>query len=123
MGQQGAVHEATRWLMLHGYTLLLAAVLAEQLGAPLPAAPFLLAMGALAGSGHFSLVTALALSTLAAVAADQVWFQIGRRRGESILGLLCRLSMEPDTCVRWTGNVYSRYGMGGLVAAKFVPPP
>ena len=121
MGQQGAVHEATRWLMLHGYTLLLAAVLAEQLGAPLPAAPFLLAMGALAGSGHFSLVTALALSTLAAVAADQVWFQIGRRRGESILGLLCRLSMEPDTCVRLTHQAFDRYGQASLVFCKFIP--
>ena len=82
----------------------------QQLGAPLPAAPFLLAMGALAGLGHFNPVTALALSTVAAVAADLVWFQLGQRRGESVLGLLCRLSLEPDTCVRLTHQAFDRYG-------------
>lgn len=121
MGQQGAVHEATQWLMLHGYALLAAVVLAEQLGAPLPAAPFLLAMGALAGLGHFNPVTALALSTVAAVAADLVWFQLGQRRGESVLGLLCRLSLEPDTCVRLTHQAFDRYGQASLIFCKFIP--
>jgi membrane protein DedA with SNARE-associated domain/rhodanese-related sulfurtransferase len=121
MGQQGAVHVAAQWLMLHGHALLAAAVLAEQLGAPLPAAPFLLAMGALAGLGHFSLVTALALSTVAALAADLVWFRLGQSRGESVLGLLCRLSLEPDTCVRLTHQAFDRYGQASLVFCKFVP--
>ncbi|MGO9241801.1 MAG: VTT domain-containing protein [Bryobacteraceae bacterium] len=121
MGQQGAVHEAAQWLMLHGYALLTAVVLAEQLGAPLPAAPFLLAMGALAGLGHFSPVTALALSTVAALAADLVWFQLGQRRGESVLGLLCRMSLEPDTCVRLTHRAFDRYGQASLVFCKFIP--
>jgi membrane protein DedA with SNARE-associated domain len=121
MAQQGAVHEATRWLLQHGYLLLLSAVAAEQLGMPVPAAPLLLAMGALAGSGHFNLVAALALSSLAALAADLVWFQLGRRRGESILGLLCRLSLEPDSCVRLTHQAFDRYGPASLLFCKFVP--
>lgn len=72
MAQQGAVHEATRWLLQHGYLLLLSAVAAEQLGVPTPAAPLLLAMGALAGLGHFNLLTAVTLSTVAALSADMV---------------------------------------------------
>jgi membrane protein DedA with SNARE-associated domain len=121
MAQQGAVHEATRWLLQHGYLLLLSAVAAEQLGVPVPAAPLLLAMGALAGAGHFNLVAALTMSSLAALAADLVWFQLGRRRGESILGLLCRLSLEPDSCVRVTHQAFDRYGPASLLFCKFVP--
>lgn len=121
MAQQGAVHEATRWLLQHGYLLLLSAVAAEQLGVPMPAAPVLLAMGALAGLGHFNLFTAFILSTLAALAADMVWFELGRRRGESILGVLCRVSLEPDSCVRVTHQAFDRYGQASLLFCKFVP--
>ncbi len=121
MAQQGAVHEATRWLLQHGYLLLLSGVAAEQLGVPLPAAPLLLAMGALAGLGHFNLLTAFALSSLAALSADLVWYQLGRRRGDSVLGLLCRLSLEPDSCVRLTHQAFDRYGQASLLFCKFVP--
>src|ERR1035437_6484314 len=121
MVQQGAVHEATRWLLQHGYLLLLLAVAAEQLGVPLPAAPLLLAMGALAGYGQFSFITALALSSLAALAADLIWFRLGRLRGESILGVLCRISLEPDSCVRLTHQAFDRYGPSSLLFCKFVP--
>jgi membrane protein DedA with SNARE-associated domain len=121
MAQQGAVHEATRWLLQHGYLLLISAVAAEQMGVPVPAAPVLLAMGALAGYGHFNLAAALALSSLAALAADLVWFELGRRRGDSILGLLCRLSLEPDSCVRLTHHAFDRYGQASLLFCKFVP--
>lgn len=121
MAQPGAVHEATRWLLQHGYLLLLSAVMVEQLGIPVPAAPLLLAMGALAGYGYFSLTTALLLSSLAALAADLVWFELGRRRGESILGLLCKVSLEPDSCVRLTHNAFDRYGPASLLFCKFVP--
>jgi membrane protein DedA with SNARE-associated domain len=105
----------------HGYGLLFAVVLAEQLGAPVPAAPVLLAAGALAGLGHLDLGAALALATFAAVAGDLAWFELGRRRGDSILGLLCRISLEPDSCVRRTRNFFGRWGAGALVVAKFVP--
>jgi membrane protein DedA with SNARE-associated domain len=121
MVQHGAVQEATRWLLQHGYLLLLSGVAAEQLGVPVPAAPLLLAMGALAGYGHFNPVAALALSALAALAADLVWFQLGRRRGESILGVLCRISLEPDSCVRLTHQAFDRYGPASLLFCKFVP--
>jgi len=121
MLQQGVAQEATRWLMQHGYTLLAGAVLAEQLGAPLPAAPFLLAMGALASLGHFNMLMALALSALAALAADLVWYWLGRTRGESVLGLLCRVSLEPDTCVKLTNQAFDRYGQASLVFCKFIP--
>ena len=91
------------------------------MGVPLPAAPWLLAAGALAAAGKFHWFLALDLSILACLIADFFWFYLGRHRGTQVLGLLCRLSLEPDSCVRKTVNLFTRYGMKGIVGAKFVP--
>ena len=42
-------------------------------------------------------------------------------RGHQVLGLLCRISLEPDSCVRQTENAFLRYGVRFLLFAKFVP--
>ncbi len=109
------------FLIRHGYALLFAIVLAEQLGLPVPAAPVLMAMGALAGLGKFSFGMALAVAAVAALLSDSVWYEIGRRRGRGVLTLLCRISIEPDSCVRQTEDVFVRYGSSTLLFAKFVP--
>ena len=109
------------FLIRHGYALLFAIVLAEQLGLPLPAAPVLMAMGALAGLGKFSFGMALAVAAVAALLSDSIWYEIGRRRGRGVLNLLCRISIEPDSCVRRTEDVFVRYGSSTLLFAKFVP--
>jgi membrane protein DedA with SNARE-associated domain/rhodanese-related sulfurtransferase len=93
----------------------------EQIGLPLPAVPWLLAAGALVASGKLNAGLALGVSFLACMIADSIWFYLGRRGGHRVLGLLCRISLEPDSCVRRTQDVFSRYGMRGLVVAKFVP--
>jgi membrane protein DedA with SNARE-associated domain len=108
-------------LVRYGYALLIATVFAEQIGVPVPAAPMLVAAGALVGSGRFSLALVLALSTLAAVVADAIWYELGRRKGTRILELLCRISLEPDSCVRRTEDVFARHGAKSLLVAKFVP--
>ena len=101
--------------------MVFAFVLAEQIGLPLPATPMLLAMGALAGAGKLSFPVALAIAVVASVAADTLWYWLGRKRGYSVLNLLCRIALEPDSCVRKTENVFSRFGAGSLLFAKFVP--
>ena len=109
------------FLLRHGYALLLGAVLVEQLGAPIPAVPVLAAMGALCGLGHFSLATSIAVSMFGALLADWMWFEIGRHRGGSVLSFLCKLSLEPDSCVKKTHNVWDTYGAWTLLVAKFIP--
>jgi rhodanese-related sulfurtransferase len=37
------------------------------------------------------------------------------------MGLLCRITIEPDSCVRRTENMFTRYGLWGVLVAKFVP--
>jgi membrane protein DedA with SNARE-associated domain len=109
------------FLARHRYAVLFAAVLAEQLGLPVPAAPFLLAAGALVGMGQLDSMPALAVCLLACGLSDVFWFELGRRRGGRILSFLCRLSLEPDSCVRRTEEAFVRRGPNTLLVAKFVP--
>ena len=109
------------FLLRHGYAVLLAVVLLEQLGLPLPGAAFLLAAGALAGMGKLDFATALLGALLACVLSDAFWFELGRRRGIKVLRQLCRLSLEPDSCVRRTEDTFARRGPNTLLVAKFLP--
>ncbi len=115
------MHGALEFLLKHGYLILFALVLAEQSGLPLPSAPMLLAAGALAGLGKMNMSEALLLAVIASLIGDLMWFYLGRTRGSSILRFLCKISLEPDSCVKQTESVYSRYGAVSLLFAKFVP--
>ncbi|MCU1273505.1 MAG: Rhodanese domain protein [Bryobacterales bacterium] len=111
----------TEFLLRYGYVVLFLAVLTEQLGLPVPSAPFLLAAGALAGLGHLSLAEALALAVAASLIGDSIWFYLGKSRGASLLAFLCRISLEPDSCISSTRTAYLRYGPSSLLFAKFIP--
>jgi len=115
------MNEGIQFLVRHGYAVLFVWVLAEQIGLPLPAIPLLLAAGALAGAGHLSIAVAIGLAVAASLLSDTLWYEIGRRRGAKVLNFLCRISLEPDSCVRRTENVFARYGARSLLVAKFVP--
>ena len=107
--------------MRHGLPLVFAAVFVEQMGLPIPALPMLLAVGALSAAGKFSLLLGIVVTMIACLIADAFWFYLGRYRGNKVLGFLCRISLEPDSCVRRTQNVFTRFGLRGVVVAKFVP--
>jgi membrane protein DedA with SNARE-associated domain/rhodanese-related sulfurtransferase len=111
----------THFLLLYGYLLLFAWVLVEQFGIPLPAAPVLLAAGALSAEHELSFPLALASGLAAALLADSVWFLVGRRYGRHMLRILCKLSLEPTTCVRRTQDSFGRRRGVMLIFAKFVP--
>jgi len=113
--------ETSQFLIRHGLPLVFAAVFVEQMGLPIPALPWLLAAGALSAAGQFSLPLGLAVTLIACLLADAVWFYLGRYRGNQVLALLCRISLEPDSCVRRTQNVFTKYGLRGVLVAKFVP--
>src|SRR5499425_731843 len=115
------MHRAFEFLIHHGHGVLLAWVFVEQVGVPIPAMPLLLAAGALAGAGQMNYFAALFFAVLGALAADSIWFQLGRHKGIKVLQLLCRISLEPDSCVRRTEGMFSRQGARSLVMAKFVP--
>lgn len=106
-----------RW----GYVILAAFVVAEQVPLPIPAVPVLLGIGALAADGRLSIVVALAIACAAAVPMDLLWRGLGARRGIRAVRFMCRLSLEPASCVRRTETLFERYGSRVLLIAKFVP--
>jgi len=110
-----------QFLTQHGTIMLFLIVLAEQIGLPIPALPVLIAAGALVGTGQMNFAVAAGVSILAALLGDQVWFELGRRRGRQVLGWLCRISFEPLSCVRRTEAFFARHGVRSLVVAKFIP--
>src|SRR6202158_5795180 len=115
------MHSALEFLLHHGYVVLLAWLFAEQIGLPVPSLPILLAAGALAGTGRFSFAGSIFLSVFASLLADSIWYELGRVRGIKILQLLCKISLEPDSCVRRTEGVFAKQGARSLLVAKFVP--
>jgi membrane protein DedA with SNARE-associated domain len=115
------VQEIASFLIEHGYGVVFAWMLAEQLGLPIPSIPLLLAAGALAGIERLSLGWTVLLAMGACLIADLIWYQLGRRRGAKVLGWLCRISLEPDSCVRRTENAFAQHGKRSLLLAKFVP--
>jgi membrane protein DedA with SNARE-associated domain/rhodanese-related sulfurtransferase len=108
-------------LSQHGYSILFAAVFLEAIGIPVPAALALLIAGAAAarGSLHPGLTAATALSAM--MAGDTILFLLGRYTGWWLLSLLCRLSLNPESCILRSADSFYKRGRMLLVVAKFVP--
>jgi len=115
------MNSIVQFLVQHGYCVLFVAVFANQLGLPVPAILFLMAAGALAGSGTLSLIPALGLALSASVLADLPWYEAGRRWGGKILHFIYALATDPDAAERRSKRNFARYGAQVLLAAKFVP--
>jgi membrane protein DedA with SNARE-associated domain len=105
----------------HGYLLLFFWVLAEQAAIPIPSVPLLLISGSLARTKQLDLSGVLVSALTACVIADNAWFQLGRRFRSKALHFLCIVSLEPDSCVRKTENVFTKYGLNLLLISKFIP--
>jgi membrane protein DedA with SNARE-associated domain/rhodanese-related sulfurtransferase len=115
------MNETAEFVIRHGYAVLFFWILAEQGALPIPSVPLLLVCGALEKTGHLSAAPILFLGVLACLISDGAWFQLGRSRGRRVLGFLCRLAIEPDSCVRETENGFVRYGVRFLLVSKFIP--
>jgi len=96
-------------------------VLLDEGGLPLPAFPLLVVAGALAAQGKLNIASIIAAATAGSVIADNSWFWMGRFHGRRVLGLLCKLSLSPDVCVRQTELMFTRVGPASLLFAKFIP--
>ncbi len=108
-------------LLNHGYALLFVYVLIVSLGVPIPVDPLFLLMGAQTGDHRYSFFLSILTAMVPALLGDILWYQIGKHKGRSVLGLLCKLSLEPDTCVRRTESAFSTRGSDALLFSKFVP--
>jgi membrane protein DedA with SNARE-associated domain len=112
---------ATRHLLQHGYLAIFVVAFCERLGLPLLVTPFLVTAGGLAGAGRINLALVVLAAAVPAVAVDSAWYWLGKWRGISIINLVCRLSLERDSCVRKTQAFTSRHAGRSLIYSKFVP--
>ena len=108
-------------LQYYGLAFVFINVLALQAGFPVPAYPTLIVTGALAARGNYSLAALLATAVGASLIADIGWYSVGRRVGGPVLRTLCRISLSPDSCVRQTESIFTRWGAQSLMVAKFIP--
>jgi len=108
-------------LAQHGYTTLGIAVFLEAIGLPVPAAVALVAAGAAVHMGALRLDVAFGVAMLAMLAGDGLLFIIGRKTGWWLLGILCRLSANPESCIWISADSFYRRGRTTLVIAKFIP--
>lgn len=115
------MEEIIRQLIEHGYLILFVWVLLDQAGLPLPSAPLLLAAGAVAGLGELQVGMVMLVAVTAALPGNLLLYQLGRRRGGPMLNLVCRISLEPDSCVRRAEQLFARHGARSLVIARLVP--
>jgi membrane protein DedA with SNARE-associated domain len=115
------MEEMTELLAQYGLLLVFANVLMTQSGVPLPAVPMLIVAGAFVGQGQLALVPLILVSVTASLIGDTLWYFAGRRYGYRILRTLCRVAIEPDSCVKQTENIFERWGAPSLMLAKYVP--
>ena len=108
-------------LALHGYSVLFAAVFLEAVGLPIPAALALLIAGGASARGSLHGSYALGGALLAMIAGDTLMFVMGRYSGWWLLGVLCRISLNPESCILRSADSFYRRGRALLVVAKFIP--
>jgi membrane protein DedA with SNARE-associated domain/rhodanese-related sulfurtransferase len=105
----------------YGLIIVFINVLVEQIGLPVPAVPTLVIAGALAADGLLPPAPLFFCSLVACLMADCGWYFVGQSYGIRVLKLLCRISLEPDSCVSQTQTRFERWGINSLVISKFVP--
>jgi len=103
------------------YPTLLIAVFANQLCLPIPAILFLITAGALVQSGSLHLGGVILTGLAGCLVADFAWFLAGRRWGFRIIRGLCAFSSNGQRCAVRGRRVFARWGLPGLLFAKFIP--
>lgn len=105
----------------HGYALTFGLLLAEAIGLPFPAAIALVAAGAAVAAHALWGPYVVLAAVVALLLGDTVQFWLGRYMGWLLLGFLCRVSINPETCILRSAESFYKRGKATLVIAKFIP--
>ncbi|HEY6272326.1 MAG TPA: VTT domain-containing protein [Terriglobales bacterium] len=108
-------------LTSHPYSVVLLVGLFERAGLPLLLSPVLVGAGALAATGQMQFDLGVWIALLTCVAGDTLWYELGRKKGDSVLSILCRISLEPESCVRRTRNFFAKGTRRTLLISKWLP--
>jgi membrane protein DedA with SNARE-associated domain/rhodanese-related sulfurtransferase len=108
-------------LAQHGYSILAVIVFLEAIGVPVPAAVALLIAGGAVARGVLQAPYVMGIALFAMLAGDTLMFLLGRYTGWWLLGILCRISLNPESCILRSADSFYRRGKTLLVIAKFIP--
>jgi len=108
-------------LVNHPYLVLLISGLLERIGAPLLFSPVLVAAGSLAAAGQMRFDAAVWIALITCFLGDTFWYELGRKKGNSVLSMLCRVSLEPDSCVRRSKVFFEKGANRTLFLSKWIP--
>ncbi|HTW24181.1 MAG TPA: VTT domain-containing protein [Candidatus Baltobacteraceae bacterium] len=105
----------------HGYIVISFFVFCEAIGLPVPASLALVAGGAASASHALRAPEALLFCVASMMAADTILYTLGDRTGWALLGFLCKVSVNPETCIMRSAESFYKRGRYALLFAKFVP--
>ncbi len=105
----------------HGYLILSSIIFAGSLGVPVPATLTLVGSGAAAASGALKAPAAFLVALAAMLLGDSLLFVLGGYMGWGLLGLMCKLSRNPETCILRSAESFYKRGRATLLIAKFIP--
>jgi membrane protein DedA with SNARE-associated domain len=115
------MNDAISLIAHHGYLVIFLVVLAEAAGLPLPAALALIAGGAAAASHALRPTAVFGIAIAALLLGDSLVFFLGRFMGWALLGFLCKVSINPETCILRSAESFYKRGKMTLLIAKFIP--
>lgn len=115
------MHEILSLLTRYGYLILFLNLFLESIGLPLPGIPILLVAGAASAYGNLHLSKVMAMALVAIFLGDLLLYLAGRYSGWALLGFLCRLSANPETCILRSAESFYRRGRVTLIFSKFIP--
>ena len=105
----------------HGYTVIAVVVFLEAIGLPVPAALALIAGGAAIAFHTMRADVFLLVASVSMLLGDTILFYLGRYTGWTLLGILCRIAANPESCILRSAESFYRRGRTTLVVAKFIP--
>lgn len=108
-------------LAQHGYSIIFLFVFFEAIGLPVPAALALIAGGAATASGVLNAPVVLLLAVAGMLLGDSMLYTLGNHMGWALLGFLCKVSVNPETCILRSAESFYKRGRATLLLAKFIP--
>ena len=115
------MHDLIAIISKHGYAAVFLVVLAEAMGLPVPAALALVAAGAAVASHTLGGPAVVLVAVLGMALGDSLLFFMGRKTGWGLLGFLCKISINPETCILRSAESFYKRGRTTLLLAKFIP--
>ncbi len=104
----------------YGYFVVLAGVMLENAGIPLPGETVLLAAGFFASEGHFSLLAVMALGAVGAMLGDNIGYFVGKRAGRPLLDRYGRYLFVSPPRIASLEAFFAHHGPNAVLIGRFV---